>query len=137
MILWIALALVGVGIILMLLDKGDSLEVGLFSTIVGWIASFFIFIVFLVNRIGLDADIEKLQVRYDTIMYQCENEVYKDDIIGKRALIEDIMEWNQDVAWNKRMRENPWFGNIHASAYDNFDAIDLEGLLDNQGGEGE
>lgn len=136
MFLWLALATFGVGIILMLLlaDKGDFLEVGLFMTIVGAIGSFILVMMILINRVGLDADIKKLQIRHDTIMYQCENEVYKEDIIGKRGLIEDVMEWNQEVTWNKEMRKNPWFGILHTTAYDNFDAIDLEGLLDNQGG---
>lgn len=131
MILFITLAILVVGLILMLMDTGDSFEVGAFTIIVSGLAIFMLLMVMVCNSIGLDADIEKLQIRYDAIMYQCENDIYKDDLIGKRGLVEDIMEWNQEVTWNKKMRKNFWFGILCSKKYDNFDTIDISHVLDN------
>jgi hypothetical protein len=70
-------------------------------------------IIAIVNVNTFDAVLAQNQARYDIIVYQLENDIYNDngdDVVGKRDLYEQIREWNEDYAYNKRVQDNPWTG---------------------------
>lgn len=78
------------------------------------------------NNIGPDAKIAKYQARYDSLVYQYENDIYdNDNDLGKRDLMEDIEEWNTDLAYHKRIQRNFWVGIFYPNIYDYFDFIEL------------
>lgn len=84
-------------------------------------------IVFLcATYIGIDGDVERNQVRYDSLMYQYENYLYdNDNDVGKKELMSEIQSWNEDLAWDKTMQRNPWIGIYIPNVYDQFDFIEL------------
>lgn len=80
----------------------------------------------IVGNIGPDAKIAKYQARYDSLVYQYENDIYdNDNDLGKRDLMENIEEWNTDLAYRKRIQRNFWVGIFYPNIYDYFDFIEL------------
>ena len=84
-------------------------------------------IVFASSYIGLDADIEAKNVRYEMLKYQYENNMYdNDDDIGKYELIKSIREWNENLASKKQLQRDFWVGIYIPNIYDDFEFISLE-----------
>lgn len=77
--------------------------------------------------IGADARIEANNVRYETLTYQLENNIYdNDNDLGKRDLMEDIQEWNEDVTFKQNIQDNFWVGIYYPNIYDQFETIPLD-----------
>ena len=126
MLFWILLILLIVGVVMLFTVSDDHLTmsasifaIGLFGVIIS--------VVFLcVNYIGLDGEVKRNQVRYDSLMYQYENCLCdNDNDVGKKELMSEIQSWNEDLAWGKTMQRNPWIGIYIPNVYDQFDFIEL------------
>ena len=126
MLFWILLILLIVGVAMLFTVSDDYIPmsasifaIGLFGVIIS--------VVFLcVNYIGLDGEVKRNQVRYDSLMYQYENCLYdNDNDVGKKELMSEIQSWNEDLAWGKTMQRNPWIGIYIPNVYDQFDFIEL------------
>ena len=85
-------------------------------------------IVLAVNYIGVDGYIQRMNTRHDILVYQYENDIYdNDNDLGKRELIEDIRNWNEDLASRKENQDDVWIGIFIPDIYDQFDFIELGG----------
>lgn len=103
---------------------GTSLTVFIFSGI-ALIASICIM---MVNYIGVDGYIAQCEARYESLMYQYENDIYdNDNDIGKRELMSDIQSWNEDLARLRVNQDNFWIGIYRPNIYDQFEFIELKG----------
>ena len=97
------------------------------DTVVGIVIAIMLIII-CVNNAGLDGDIARLNTRYDMLVYQLENDIYENDNdLGKRELMADIQEWNEDLARNKENQDDFWIGIFIPDIYDQFEFIKLEG----------
>lgn len=66
------------------------------------------------------------QQRYEAIVYQVENRFYEtENEVGKQQLVDQIREWNEDLAKGKAMQHNLWVGIFWHQYYDQFDYIAL------------
>lgn len=125
MLFWIFLILLVVGAAMFIISddyipiSASIFAIGLFGVIIS--------VIFLcVAYIGIDGDVERNQVRYDSLMYQYENYLYdNDNDVGKKELMSEIQSWNEDLAWGKTMQRNPWIGIYIPNVYDQFDFIEL------------
>lgn len=93
--------------------------------------SLIVTLVMLINIIGshtnVDAYVAENQMRYEMLVYQYENDIYdNDNDLGKRDLMEDIQEWNEDLAYYREAQDDFWVGIFHPNVYDQFEFIELK-----------
>lgn len=79
-----------------------------FSGFISLIISIMICVAALNAKIKTPAYVEQNQVLREQLIYQLENEVYKEDIIGTQQLYNQISDFNSDLAFYHKMQENIW-----------------------------
>lgn len=78
------------------------------------------------SYIGADASIAKWETQYESLTYQLENNLYdNDNDIGKKELMDEIREWNGNLAYHKAIQRNFWVGIYYPNIYDNLEFIPL------------
>lgn len=131
MIFWITLIATVVFTVLAIVffDSLDFEWVSMLSTIIAVIAgiAFVIMLIFvIVNNVGVEASIEANKQRYESLVYQAENNLYENDNdLGKKELVNQIQEWNEDLAKGKALQDDFWVGIFYADIYDEFDFIPM------------
>ena len=94
---------------------------------VGFIGAIIMLIVIIVKNTNVDAYVAENQMRYEMLVYQYENDIYdNDNDLGKRDLMEDIQEWNEDLAYYRKAQDDFWVGIFHPNVYDQFEFIELK-----------
>jgi hypothetical protein len=125
MLLAICISILVGGIIWTCCDKWSD---GAFTlTFAGGIVATASIIALVVGYIGVNGRVQKLHTRYEMLTYQYENDVYENDNdIGKRELIEDIQNWNEDLSRGRAIQKDFWIGVFVPNIYDQFEYISLE-----------
>ena len=73
-----------------------------------------------------DAYIASNEQRYNSLVYQLENDLYENDNdLGKKELYNQIQEWNEDLAHHQSIQNNFWSGIFYPNIYDQFEYIEL------------
>lgn len=101
----------------------------LFITIalISLIVSIVMLVDIIVRNTNVDAYVAENQMRYEMLVYQYENDIYdNDNDLGKRDLMEDIQEWNEDLAYYREAQDDFWVGIFHPNVYDQFKFIELK-----------
>ena len=94
---------------------------------VGFIVAIIMLIVIIVKNTNVDAYVAENQMRYEMLVYQYENNLYdNDNDLGKRDLMEDIQEWNEDLSYHRKAQDDFWVGIFHPNVYDQFEFIELK-----------
>ena len=76
------------------------------------------------NRIGAEAKAMELKERYNSLVYQLENELYdNDNDLGKKELYDEIREWNEDLAYHKNVQNDSWIGIFYPKIFDQLEFI--------------
>ena len=131
MIFWITLIAFVVFLVLAIIfaDSWDFEWLGMLSavlTFVAGIAAAIMLVVIIANNVGVEAKIEANKQRYDSLVYQAENNLYENDNdLGKKDLVNQIQEWNEDLAEGKVLQDDFWVGIFYADIYDKFDFIPM------------
>ena len=108
------------------------LIIGSIATVIAAIGIIGSGIVFGVNYLGVEGYVEKYNKQYETLVFQVENNLYKDDITenATRELVKEIQEWNCDLAKNKINQYDSWIGIYIPDIYDQFEFISLDNLVE-------
>lgn len=123
MLFFIFVAMLVVGVILAYYDYENS---GIALTILGSFGVLISVLVLAINFIGVDGYIARMNTRYDMLTYQYENDVYdNNNDLGKRELIVDIQEWNEDLSARRERQDDFWIGIYIPNIYDQFEYIQL------------
>ena len=94
---------------------------------IGFIVAIIMLIIIIVENTNVDAYVAENQMRYEMLVYQYENDIYdNDNDLGKRDLMEDIQEWNEDLAYYRKAQDDFWVGIFHPNVYDQFEFIELK-----------
>ena len=131
MIFWITLIAFLVFLVLAIIfaDSWDFEWLGMLSAVLAFVAGIaaaIMLVVIIVNNVGVEASIESNKQRYDSLVYQAENNMYdNDNDLGKKELVNQIQEWNEDLARGKALQDDFWVGIFYADIYDEFDFIPM------------
>ena len=83
-------------------------------------------IIFANNYIGTDASVAGWEKQYESLTYQLENNLYdNDNDIGKKELMNEIREWNEDLVYHKEIQRNFWVGIYYPNIYGSLEFIPL------------
>ena len=133
MLFWLFVIVMVVGVLLVILDahflyKNDlTFDIGMTMSLVGFLAVLTSSLIILLSHIGLDAKVERSNARYESLVYQYENNIYENDNdIGKKELMDDIQEWNEDVSYYKELQYDFWLGIYCPNIYDQFEKVELK-----------
>lgn len=134
MLFIIVLGVLITGIVFLVLYNNDVLHsnawenAGVAITFVGAIALVVTLTVFGFGHLGQDGYVAENKQRYETIIYQYKNNMYdNDNDLGKKELMNQIQDWNEDLAWYRANQQDFWIGIFIPNIFDQFEFIDLEG----------
>lgn len=135
MIFWLCVILLFIGIALIPLDgllyrKTDWYD-GVWVKFVGIaIIVIFAFAILMMtafitaDHVMANSQVAAYQQRYESLTYQLENNLYdNDNDIGKKALYQEIQEWNTDLAYRKAAQRDFWIGIFYPNIYDQLEFI--------------
>ena len=79
------------------------------------------------GHITARGQIAENEQRYDSLVYQLENNLYdNDNDLGKKELYNQIQSWNEDLAYYKAVQRDFWLGFLYPNIYDEFKFIELK-----------
>ena len=80
------------------------------------------------NCATTDAMVAENHEKYKSLTYQLENNLYdNDNDIGKKALYDEIREWNEDLAYYREIQDDFWLGIFYPDVFDQFEFIEMKG----------
>ena len=101
--------------------------VSCFFTIIFGLVFIFLSIGMACEYVNIDGRIEKYKTEYDSLVYQYENDIYdNDNDLGKKELMNDILEWNKNLTYMQNAQDDFWIGIFFADIYDQFKMIELD-----------
>ena len=79
------------------------------------------------NQIEAPAKYNSITSERESIVYQLENNFYENDNeVGRAEFMQQITEWNSELAYNKIMCKNIWVGFLYYDFWLNIEPIPLE-----------
>ena len=124
MLFWTFVIIIIAGFVLFTYDLEN---LGIAISVIGIFGIIASVVVLAINYIGIDGYIAQMNTRYETLVYQYENDIYdNDNDLGKRNLMEDIQRWNEDLAANQKNQNDFWIGIYIPNIYDQFKYIELK-----------
>lgn len=132
MLFWIFVILLVVGIVLVILDEHWMLsqfveDLGLVAIVAGVVGFIITGLILIFNHAGKNGEIAYWETKREMLVYQLENDIYENDNdLGKRDLMEDIVEYNTSLARRQANQNDFWIGIFVPDIYDQFEFIELE-----------
>ncbi len=135
MLFWLFCILAGIGIACLVVSKiidnrtrHDAFwlfQVGIIIIILTAIAILASVAIMCENYFTADSKVAADHERYKSLVYQLENDLYENDNdLGKKALYDEIREWNEDLAFGKSIQRDFWLGIFYPDVFDQFQFID-------------
>ena len=124
MLFWTFVIIIIAGFVLFTFDLEN---LGITISVIGIFGIIVSVVVLAINYIGIDGYIARMNTRYETLVYQYENDIYdNDNDLGKRELMVDIQNWNEDLSSRRERQRDFWIGIYIPNIYDQFEFIELK-----------
>ena len=124
MLFWTFVIIIIAGFVLFTFDLEN---LGIAISVIGIFGIIASVVVLAINYIGIDGYIARMNTRYETLVYQYENDIYdNDNDLGKRELMADIQNWNEDLSSRRENQHDFWIGIYIPNIYDQFEFIELK-----------
>lgn len=112
-------------------DKYSYSDAGPIVCIALSVITLFTVIIFSIFFISVQCDEQAAYAKnvatYESLVYQAENNIYdNDNDIGKEALMNEITNWNANLAYNREMMDNFWVGFLYYNFWDQLQPISLD-----------
>lgn len=79
------------------------------------------------NHLTADSYIARSNERYEALCYKVETENAADEFgLRNKEIIDEVQEWNEEIAEYKALQDNFWIGLYYPNIYDQFETIPLE-----------
>lgn len=99
-----------------------------FFLIISLLTLFISVIVLVCCNANVNAVNERHREVYNSLIYQLENHIYDDDLVGKKELYNQIEKYNTNYAYTKQSNKNPWVGAFFPDTYEGLEKIELGDL---------
>ena len=132
MIFWIFLILIAISVVFLILNNNIWFEEWIdfvcgIPLVISIITAVIMSIFVIDANVGIEGKIASNEQRYESLVYQVENEIYENDNdVGKYELYNQVREWNEDLAKGKAMQNHFWFGIFYPNIFDKFEFIELK-----------
>ena len=124
MLFWTFVIIIIAGFVLFTYDLEN---LGIAISVIGIFGIIASVVVLAINYIGIDGYIAQMNTRYETLVYQYENDIYdNDNDLGKRELMVDIQNWNEDLSSRRERQRDFWIGIYIPNIYDQFEFIEMK-----------
>ena len=124
MLFWTFVIIIIAGFVLFTYDLEN---LGIAISVIGIFGIIASVVVLAINYIGIDGYIARMNTRYETLVYQYENDIYDNgNDLGKRELMVDIQNWNEDLSSRRERQRDFWIGIYIPNIYDQFEYIELK-----------
>lgn len=81
----------------------------------------------IVDNVTAESKAAEYETRYEALTYQLENDFYENDNdIGKQELMEQITEYNTEIAAGRVDQDNFWYGIFYPDIYDDLKMIEFK-----------
>ena len=131
MVFWLVVAALVISIIvIMFKDKINDdyyiiVDVSEVISVILGVVILFMTVAICIGNFGADAKAAKYKERYDSLVYQYENEIYCDDNVVY-DLLTDIREYNEDLVYYQEIQDDFWIGIFYPNIFDQFELIELD-----------
>lgn len=135
----IAFLLIGIVLYSFVSRRFYSAEiVGMLTISIACLVLVFEIVTMLVANMGVSGKIASYEQRYESLVFQLENNLYdNDNDLGKKELYNQIQSWNENLASGKAMQDDIWLGVFWPDIYDDFEFIEVERMWGEvEGGDG-
>lgn len=130
MIFWIFVFALCVGIVFCIISSFNfSYELefpGLILTATGGFVGGIMLVIIIISYSLAPSYEAQNRVRYETLKYKVETKEYRDEFgIINKSVLDEVQEWNEDLAGYKAMKENFWIGIFYPNNLDGLESIDI------------
>lgn len=130
LLILITAIVIGIGVALYLTNryKENIVDtIGMVLVVLGGFVLFLELFVLTITNVAIPSDVARNEKRYESLTYQYENDLYdNDNDVGKKELMKEIQEWNEDLAWRKSACNSIWIGWFVPDELAEFDYIELK-----------
>ena len=79
------------------------------------------------EHITADSYVATNNEKYESLFYKLESEKVRDEFgLLNKAIVDEIQEWNEDLAYKQSVQDNFWIGIYYPNVYDQFEKIELK-----------
>lgn len=139
MLFWIFVILIVVGILMHIVsDKiysGDLEFCGVVTAFVSFIIAVVMLAIIICQGAYAPSMVAENQERYKALTYKLESGTCRDEFgLLNKAIVDEIQEWNEDVAYYQVAQDNFWIGIFYPNVFDQLETIDYTKYNLNDGG---
>ena len=108
-------------------NDDDISSTGGFITFISVIALIVMFILSCIYYSDARATVSQLSQKYNALIYKATEKDFRDDFgILNKSIIDEVQQWNEELAYNQALQYNFWVGNLIPNIYDQFEFIEYK-----------
>ena len=108
-------------------NDDDISSTGGFITFISVIALIVMFILSCISYSDARATVSQLSQEYNALIYKATEKDFRDDFgILNKSIIDEVQQWNEELAYNQALQYNFWVGNLIPNIYDQFEFIEYK-----------